>query len=168
MCLENSPVHARSVVLLLNTISGHISPHYHVVLDNYFTTVPHIRNVTIPKNWVDLVSISSESTSAADFNLSYQWFQENTHDMKDIRLALNFMKNTLETILNKEHNLSPTPKEDIIISNSTSHVDSLDPFSEVDKCTILDDTVASVKDGESSSIQIWLEFFMPLESAGLH
>ena len=43
-----SPSHASSVGLILNPRTGHISPQYHVVYDNDFTTVPYLRSETVP------------------------------------------------------------------------------------------------------------------------
>ena len=46
----HSPFHTRSVALLFNTITGNISPHYHVVFDDTFSTVEHMRKGTVPGN----------------------------------------------------------------------------------------------------------------------
>jgi hypothetical protein len=40
--LGYSPEHSSSIGLILNTITGNISPQYHVVHDDYFTTVPGV------------------------------------------------------------------------------------------------------------------------------
>ena len=58
--LRLSTVHANSVALFLNPNTGHISPHFHCVFDNHFTTVFHARNGTVPSNWADLAERSSE------------------------------------------------------------------------------------------------------------
>jgi hypothetical protein len=41
-CLGCSPEHSSSIDLILNTTTGNISPQYHVVHDDYFTTVPGV------------------------------------------------------------------------------------------------------------------------------
>ncbi len=46
--LGHSPFHARSVALVYNPSTGHVSPQYHVVFDNDFTTVLYMEAGTIP------------------------------------------------------------------------------------------------------------------------
>jgi hypothetical protein len=68
--LGNSPFHAGSVALVYNLSTGHISPQYHVVFDNDFTTVPYMEAGTIPPNWSDLLQTSSEMASKQAFQLA--------------------------------------------------------------------------------------------------
>ena len=44
------PYHAGSVALVMNAQTGLISPQFHVVFDDNFSTVPHLRSGTVPKN----------------------------------------------------------------------------------------------------------------------
>ena len=53
--LGHSTVHANSVALVLNTNTGHVSPQFHFVFDDHFTTLSQMRNGTVPSNWADLV-----------------------------------------------------------------------------------------------------------------
>ncbi len=46
--LRHSPFHARSVALVYNPSNGHVSPQYHVVFDDEFTTVPYMEAGMIP------------------------------------------------------------------------------------------------------------------------
>ena len=46
--LGHSPFHAGSVALVWNPTTGHVSPQYHVVFDDDFTTVPYMASGTIP------------------------------------------------------------------------------------------------------------------------
>ena len=48
--LGRSPFHANNVALVLNPRTGHISPQYHVVFDDDFTTVPFMSSGTVPPN----------------------------------------------------------------------------------------------------------------------
>ena len=48
--LGHSTFHSGSVALLLNTRTGHVYPQYHVVFDNTFSTVEHIRKGTVLVN----------------------------------------------------------------------------------------------------------------------
>eukprot|EP00957_Ditylum_brightwellii_P114982 8769693-Ditylum_brightwellii.AAC.1 len=54
--LGQSPVHAGNVALVLNLQTGHVSPQYHVVFDNEFTTVPYLHSSEAPPNWADIVT----------------------------------------------------------------------------------------------------------------
>ena len=53
-----SPSHAANVSLILNPRTGHISPQFHVVYDDDFTTVPYLRTATVPPHWAALVAAS--------------------------------------------------------------------------------------------------------------
>ncbi len=55
-----SPSHASNVGLILNPRTGHISPQFHVVYDDDFTTVPYLRTVSVPPHWEKLVESSAQ------------------------------------------------------------------------------------------------------------
>ena len=55
-----SPLHASSVGLILNTRTNRISPQFHVIYDDYFETVPYNAEEPPPK-WSDLVIENFES-----------------------------------------------------------------------------------------------------------
>ena len=79
--LGHSPVHAGSVALVLNPASGHVSPQYHVVFDDKFSTVPHMRDSSIPPNWEDLVTNSSYCSTDEAYTLTDTWLcQQNSND----------------------------------------------------------------------------------------
>ena len=48
--LGHSPFHAGNVALVWNPITGRLSPQYHVVFDNDFTTVTYMEAGTLPPN----------------------------------------------------------------------------------------------------------------------
>ena len=50
MYLGHSPSHAGNVALVLNPKTGLISPQFHVVVDDDFSTVPSLRSGTVPAN----------------------------------------------------------------------------------------------------------------------
>ncbi len=52
------PSHASNVGLILNPCTGHVSPQFHVVYDDYFATVPYLQTTTVPPHWVELVRAS--------------------------------------------------------------------------------------------------------------
>ena len=73
--LGRSPSHASNVALVLNPKTGLVSPQYHVVFDDEFTTVPHLRKGTVPKNWADLVENTREKATEEFYDLSKTWFE---------------------------------------------------------------------------------------------
>ena len=73
MYLGHSPFHAGSVALVLNPTTGRVSPQYHVVSDDDFTTVPCMEASTIPPNWEDLVTYSVERATTTDFEMAESW-----------------------------------------------------------------------------------------------
>ena len=68
--LGHSPCHAGSVALVLNPKTLHMSPQFHVVFDNDFTTVPYMANGTIPPHWKELVEHSRTLATEEDLNLA--------------------------------------------------------------------------------------------------
>jgi hypothetical protein len=53
-----SPLHASTVVLARNLSTGHISPQFHIVYDDYFKTV-HSNGDDPPDEWNELVTVQS-------------------------------------------------------------------------------------------------------------
>jgi hypothetical protein len=56
----HSPSHAANIALILNPCTGHVSPQFHVVFDNDFTTVPYLHSSQVPPFWADLVCASTK------------------------------------------------------------------------------------------------------------
>ena len=52
--LFNSPMYVGSAALIINPVTGHVSPQYHVVYDKTFSTVPHMRDETLPPTWDEM------------------------------------------------------------------------------------------------------------------
>ena len=46
-----SPIHAGNVSLVLNLSTGHFSPQFHVVFDETFSTIPSLKNGSVPASW---------------------------------------------------------------------------------------------------------------------
>ncbi len=55
----HSPSHAANVSLILNPRTGHISPQFHIVYDDVFTTVPYLCTAAVPLHWAALVNASA-------------------------------------------------------------------------------------------------------------
>ena len=45
------PIHAGNVSFILNLSTGHVSPQFHVVFDEKFSTVPSLKNGSVPASW---------------------------------------------------------------------------------------------------------------------
>jgi len=58
--LGHSPDHASNVALVLNLTTGLVSPQYHVVFDDNFSTVGYIHNSKEPTHWEDLCKHHTE------------------------------------------------------------------------------------------------------------
>ena len=71
--LEQSPFHAGTVDLLLNTRTGHVSPQNHVVFDETLSTVEHMSKVTVPLNWKNLIKEHSDIAIKENFTLAKDW-----------------------------------------------------------------------------------------------
>ena len=68
-----SPIHAGNVSLLLNLSTGNVSPQFHVVFDKTFSTVPSLKNVSVPESWKFICENNRELATNEDFNLAYLW-----------------------------------------------------------------------------------------------
>eukprot|EP00957_Ditylum_brightwellii_P044675 3386972-Ditylum_brightwellii.AAC.1 len=63
--LGRSSVHAGNVHLILNPRTGHVSPQFHVVFDDDFSTVPFLRDGTVPPFWAELVKTNTVNVTDA-------------------------------------------------------------------------------------------------------
>ena len=64
--LGQSPHHASNVALVLNLKTGLVSPQFHVVFDDNFTTVKYLRSGKEPPNWDYLVENFTENYDMPD------------------------------------------------------------------------------------------------------
>ena len=71
--LGHSPFHAGSVALVWNSTTGRVSPQYHVVFDDDFSSVPYMEAGMLPPNWEEIVKYSSEVATTKDVNLVENW-----------------------------------------------------------------------------------------------
>ena len=69
------PSHAGSVALVMNPKSGLVSPQFHLVFDDNFETVPHLRADTVPEHWADLVASSKEKSVEGFYDVTNTWFE---------------------------------------------------------------------------------------------
>lgn len=61
--LGQSPEHSSDVALVLDLRTGLVSPQYHVVFDDTFSTVDYIRSAKEPSNWEKLCKYHTENYS---------------------------------------------------------------------------------------------------------
>ena len=69
----HSPAHAGTLALVLNPRTGHVSPQFHIVFDDLFTTVSFMNKNQLPPNWAELVKDSRELVTDERFNLAETW-----------------------------------------------------------------------------------------------
>jgi hypothetical protein len=78
LCL--SPDHASSIPLVLSTTSGIVSPQFHVVFDDYFTTTKCLQTNELPISWPTLLATSSEKFVDDSFDstsfIYSSWFSD--------------------------------------------------------------------------------------------
>ena len=68
----HSPCHAGSVALVLNPQTLHVSPQYHKVFDDEFSTVPFLASEDVPPNWAALIE-KSKSVTPLEYDLAEEW-----------------------------------------------------------------------------------------------
>jgi hypothetical protein len=70
----------------LNPKTGLISPQYHVVFDDNFTTIPNLRVGSKPSNWEELVRSSTEVATERDYDITRTWFKQESDPTADEEL----------------------------------------------------------------------------------
>ena len=93
-----------------------MSPQFHVVFDDEFTLVPAMRSRTVPANWADLVSKSSESVSNSSVDTSKVWFNQMHSDPDDPASGLDALIPTVTNAI--ESNLPAQAPEAINITET--------------------------------------------------
>ncbi len=88
----HSPYHVQNIALILNLSTGLVSPQYHVVYDDDFTTVDSLKLRTVPTYWPDLYQNNSELVTVVPFQLPSEWNQ--TLQMQN---SINWLSHTLES-----------------------------------------------------------------------
>ena len=73
MYLVHFPFRAGIMSLVWNPTTDRVSPQYHVVFNDNFTTVQYMGSGTIPTNWEDLATNLSEKATPNDVDLADSW-----------------------------------------------------------------------------------------------
>jgi hypothetical protein len=105
--LGHFPCHAGIVALVYNPFTGHVSPQYHVVFDDDFTTVPYMEAGTIPPHWSDLLQSSSQLASKQVINIAQAWLGSTGLDNTDLQFTDNPVIDPF-AIVTDHHNSSIT------------------------------------------------------------
>ena len=94
------PIHAGNVSLILNLSTVHVSPQLHVVLNETFSTVPSLKNGSVPDSWKVICENNRELATNADSNLVDLWSkyeQEKGVKFNIEKDATNKIKSTTKT-----------------------------------------------------------------------
>ena len=67
------PILVGNVSLILNLSKVHVSPQFHVVFDKTFSTVPSLKNGSVPASWKFICENNRELATNEDFNLEDLW-----------------------------------------------------------------------------------------------
>ena len=78
--LGHSPCHAGSVALVLNLKTGLVSPQYHLIFDDEFSTVKYLTTSTPPPNWAHLIKHNREQATSEQEALSHRWLHPHETD----------------------------------------------------------------------------------------
>ena len=81
--LGRYPSHAGNVALVLNPNTGLVSPQYHVVFDDDFTTALHLGKGMVPPNWEELVLCSRERPTDDFFDLTQTCMKPTSDESAD-------------------------------------------------------------------------------------
>ena len=118
--LDHSPCHAGSIALVMNPRTLHVSPQFHVVYDDDFTTVPSMRSGDIPDNWTDLVAASNKILQDSTDDVAFQWAKQSA------QLELDFHQPT-DPLLNPQIVTESVPVNELAKNDTDSNkFESLD------------------------------------------
>jgi hypothetical protein len=81
--LGHSPFHAGSVALVFNPKTARVSPQYHVIFDDDFTTVPYMERGEVPPNLEELARLSAESATDESIDLALKWLSGQEIDVHE-------------------------------------------------------------------------------------
>ena len=97
-----------------------VSPQFHVVFDDEFSTVPFMRNGEVPPHWKDLVQHSAELVSEDEFDLATTWANDyisnkaaaiNEEDEMRDKLLLNHHPDAIDQQPNISEEVPNVPEE---------------------------------------------------------
>ena len=129
--LGHSPCHAGSVALVLNPKTLIVSPQFHVVFDDEFSTVHFMRNGEIPPHWRDLVKHSAEIVSDDNFDLATTWANEflgnkasAVNEEDGDKLLVNHHPELVDQQITQHEEEAATEREEVEVATEDEEVDS--------------------------------------------
>ena len=160
--LGHSPQHARSVALVLNLRTGHVSPQFHVIYDEEFSTVPYISGAETPPNWDTLCATSTENNVEPSDIASQSWLQprQTSFPIASSSPANNTIAAALEGDI-----MTIPPEGDTIITSPEGDIAPASPARTPVEATITP-TVSTSQNGRESN-QIGDHNFVEIETLGL-
>ena len=81
--LGHSHFHAGSIALVFNPKTVQVSPQYHVIFNDDFSTVPYMERGDVPPNWEDLCHLLAESATDVSVNLALKWMSGQQMDVNE-------------------------------------------------------------------------------------
>ena len=81
--------------MVTNPKSGLVSPQFHLVFEDNFETVPHLRAGTVPENWAELVASSRENITEGFYDVTKTWFEVEVDPSTDPQATANHQTPTL-------------------------------------------------------------------------
>ena len=99
-----------NVSLILNLSTGHVSPQYHVVFDKTFSTIPSLKNGSVPSSWTFVCENNRELATYNDFNLADLWSKSE----RGIGVKFDIQQESNRKIFLQ-------PKDDALITCDTDH-----------------------------------------------
>ena len=68
---------------LFNPKTARVSPQYHIIFDDDFSTVPFMERGEVPPNWDDLCKLCTESATVESVNLALKWMSGQQMDVNE-------------------------------------------------------------------------------------
>lgn len=140
--LGHSPYHAGNVALVRNLRTGHVSPQFHVIFGDDFSTVPYLDSTESPPNWHTLTMNSRECVTDEQFRLADNWNTTGATPTHEPALPLapippppetheTSVPSHLPVEITSQRNPSPRPREDSLLqTREVQNTPSLIPLSQ--------------------------------------
>ena len=96
-----------------------MSPQYHLVFDDEFSTIPFMRDGAVPPHWSELVKHSAELVTDEAFNIATTWANSYINDAKADKIDEEEYSTHLQLLLNE--NAGVTFANPIVTSSDTNH-----------------------------------------------
>ena len=106
-----SPIHAGNVSFILNPSTVQISPQFHIVFDETFSTVPSLKNGSFPASWTFICENNRELATYEDFTLADLWSKSERES--GVKFDIQRDSNS---------NFFQQPKDDALTNCDTEHV----------------------------------------------